>query len=333
MTADTYLVTGGAGFIGSNILARLAADPAKRVVISDRLRHADDGKWLNIAKHPIFDIVAPENVVEWLRANVRSISGVIHMGAISATTETDVDRIIENNFHLSKALWDVCTAHQKPFIYASSAATYGDGAFGFDDDNAFEATLRLRPLNAYGFSKRLFDLYALRQAGSGHAPPQWAGLRFFNVYGPNEYHKGRMRSVVHQVFPKALAGETMRLFKSHNPDYADGGQLRDFVYVEDCARIVEWLLASKTQAGIINVGTGKARSFADLAGAVYAALGRPATIDFDPMPEDLRGRYQYFTEAKMGRLKTLGYPGTMTELEAGIGDYVSSYLNTPDRYR
>lgn len=324
------VITGGAGFIGSNIAGRLAGRADSEIAVVDNFGAADDGKWRNLAKHPISDFVAPADLAAFLDAHWRRIEAVVHMGAISATTEQDVDLIVATNINLSKFIWDWCVAKAKPLIYASSAATYGDGALGFGDDNSYAAQAALRPLNAYGWSKQAFDLYALRSAARGHAPPLWSGLKFFNVYGPNEQHKGAQKSVVAHMFPSAAAGKAVRLFRSHNPAYADGGQLRDFIYVRDVADVVEWLLAANKGAGIVNVGTGHARSFADLAAALYAALGKVPEIDFIDTPEALRAKYQYFTEADMRRLRDLGYNNQFTPIEAGVADYVTRYLATDD---
>lgn len=327
-----YVITGGAGFIGSNIAAALDKKGADPVVIVDRLRHGE--KWRNIAKRNLYDIVHPDHLAAFLEENTREISGIIHMGAISATTETDADLIVETNFRLSRDLWVWCGENGKPFIYASSAATYGDGTHGFDDDMADDALAALRPLNAYGWSKLLFDRWVATELSNDQPrPPQWAGLRFFNVYGPNEYHKGRMQSVVSQIQPLAAAGETCRLFKSHNPDYQDGGQLRDFVFVEDCADVIVWLIEHAAVSGLFNLGTGNARSFADLAAAVYAASDTEFKVEFIPTPEDIREKYQYFTQANMTRLRDAGYGGQFTSLEAGVEKYVRDYLATDDPHK
>jgi ADP-L-glycero-D-manno-heptose 6-epimerase len=333
MSRRIILVTGGAGFIGSNIVARLTEQDAFDVAVCDRLRGADTGKWRNLAKHPIADIVAPEAVFDWLAANAAALEAVVHMGAISSTTEPDADRIIHTNFSLSRDLFRWCAAQGVRLIYASSAATYGDGALGFDGRDDLQALQALRPLNAYGWSKALFDLFAVRQASRGAAPPQWAGLKFFNVYGPNEYHKGAMRSVAAKIWPDVAAGGPVRLFKSHRDGYADGGQLRDFVYVRDAAEVTAWLLANPVVNGIYNLGSGSARSFKDLAEAVFHAAGQAPRIDYIDMPQALRGQYQYFTEADMTRLNAAGYPAPMTSLEEGVADYVRSYLATGDVYR
>lgn len=327
-----FIVTGGAGFIGSRIAARLAALSDARVVVADRLRQAPLGKWRNIAKHPIADIVAPEDLFGFLEQHWRQVRAVIHMGAISSTTETDVDAILDANVRLSQRLWIWCAARQKPLIYASSAATYGGGERGFVDDNTAAAITALAPLNAYGWSKRVFDLYAVREAAAGRAPPRWAGLRFFNVYGPNEYHKGAQQSVVAHMHRALAAGEPVRLFKSHRDGIADGEQKRDFVYVDDCAALAAWLATSDVQAGIVNVGSGQARSFLDLSKALFSALGRPHEVEFVETPQAIRDKYQYFTQADLTRLRALGYDAAATPLEAGVGAYVSQYLNTDDPY-
>ncbi len=332
MSRRLVLVTGGAGFIGSNIVARLCED-GYEVAVCDRLREAALGKWRNLAKHPIVDLVAPEALPAWLEGHGRELAAVVHMGAISSTTEPDVDRIVANNFVLSRELWRFCAKQGVRLIYASSAATYGDGARGFDDDNDPAALAALRPLNPYGWSKALFDLHAVRSAGRKDGPPQWVGLKFFNVYGPNEHHKGAMRSVAAQIWPAVRDGEAVRLFKSHSVDYADGGQLRDFVHVRDAAEVVAWLLANEGVSGVYNLGSGAARSFADLAAAVFRAGGRTPEIQYVDMPEGLRDAYQYYTCAAMGRLRAAGYPQAFTTLEDGVGDYVARYLSQPDPYR
>ena len=332
MSGSLILVTGGAGFIGSNIAARLAADPGVDVVVCDRLRTADSGKWRNLSKHPIADFIAPEAMFDWLGRHVDALTAVVHMGAISSTTEPDADAIIHNNFSLSRDLFRWCVTNRRRLIYASSAATYGDGSQGFDGLDDVASLAALRPLNAYGWSKCLFDLYAARAALRGHAPPQWVGLKFFNVYGPNEAHKGPMKSVAAQIWPQASRGERVRLFKSHREGYADGGQLRDFVYVRDVADIVAWLLQSEQVSGVFNLGSGQARSFRDMAEAVFRAAGQTPQIDYFDMPEGLRAKYQYFTEARMDRLRQAGYAAPMTALEAGIEDYVRHYLSQDDSY-
>ncbi|HEX3889030.1 MAG TPA: ADP-glyceromanno-heptose 6-epimerase [Phenylobacterium sp.] len=326
-------VTGGAGFIGSNIVAKLAEDRSLDVVVCDRLREAEFGKWRNIAKHPIGDFVAPEDMFDWLEKRWRDVEVVVHMAAVSSTTEPDADKIVHSNFTLSRDIFRWCADRQRRLIYASSAATYGDGAHGFDDDNDYEALAALRPLNTYGWSKALFDIFAVRQAARDYAPPQWVGLKFFNVYGPNEEHKRSMKSVASQIWPQVRDGHGVQLFKSYREGVPDGGQKRDFVYVRDVADITQWLLANEQVKGVFNLGSGEARTFENMARAVFAAAGKTAQIDYTPMPPAIRDKYQYFTEAKMDRLKAAGYAKPMTPLEEGIGDYVRTYLSQPDPYR
>lgn len=326
------LVTGGAGFIGSNIVAALA-ERKERVVVCDSL--GTGVKWRNIAKHEIHDLVAPEHCLDWLQRNHAEVRAVLHMGAISATTETDADRLAELNVRSSLALWQSCAALGKPFIYASSAATYGDGSAGFEDDGRPGALARLRPLNAYAWSKQLVDRSIARRLAQGEAkPPQWVGLKFFNVFGPNEYHKGPMRSVAVQLHAQARGTGRMRLFKSTDLKLADGGQRRDFVYVRDCAEVVLWLLDNPKVSGLFNLGSGKARSFLDLAKVVQQSLPKlNLAIEFFDMPEALKSGYQNFTEAPMARLKAAGYQKPFTGLEEAVADYVTTYLEAPDPYR
>lgn len=322
------VITGGAGFIGSNLTAALARQAPGDVVVCDWLGSGD--KWKNIAKCELADVLTPDRLMDFLGS--RRIEAILHMGAISSTTETDVDRIVANNVRLTLDLWDWCARHRTPFVYASSAATYGDGAQGFDDDGEMDSLEKLRPLNPYGWSKHLFDRIVARRASRHAVPPQWVGLKFFNVYGPNEYHKGSMQSVVAKSYPIAACGRPVRLFQSHDPAYPDGGQLRDFVYVKDCVRVIQWLLEHAKVSGLFNVGTGHARSFADLAGAVFDALGRESNIEYVAMPEEIRGKYQYFTQAKMERLRQAGFDAPFTTLEDGVRDYVLNYLAASDPY-
>ncbi len=327
------VVTGGAGFIGSNLVAALSERGARDVVVCDWL--GDGAKWRNIAKHAVADIVAPGDLVDFLAARgAGGVEAVFHMGANSSTTETDVDLILEQNYGFSMELWDQCATMGIRLIYASSAATYGDGGAGFDDDSAAEALARLRPLNPYGWSKHLFDQQVARFTESeGPAPPQWVGLKFFNVYGPNEYHKGAMQSVVAHKFPLARDGRPVTLFKSAHPDYADGGQMRDFIYVRDCVDVMLWLYDQPQINGLFNLGTGRARSFDDLAAVLFAALDRPVAIDYIDMPDAVRDHYQYRTQAEMGRLRAAGYAAPFTSLEDGVGDYARRYLSAADPYR
>ena len=321
------LVTGGAGFIGSNVVAALN-DAGRDVAVCDVLGH--DGKWRNLAKRQLVDIVPPAELPDWLKG--RRLDAIIHLGAISETTATDGDLVIETNFRLSMRLLDWCTANATALIYASSAATYGDGAQGFSDDASLLQTLR--PMNLYGWSKHLFDMAIAERAGRGEKlPPQWAGLKFFNVFGPNEYHKGTMASVLARRFDDVRSGRVVQLFKSNRDGIADGDQRRDFIYVDDVVRVVMWLLANPKVSGLFNVGTGKARSFRDLMLASYAALGRRPNIEYIDMPESIRDSYQYFTEAKVDRLLGAGYNGGFTALEDAVGLYVKGFLDTADRFR
>lgn len=325
-----YVVTGGAGFIGSHVVAALAAR-RQDVVVCDWLR--SDERWRNLAKHEIADIVAPEDLPDWLRANQTKVEAVIHMGAISSTTETDVDLITLNNVRTTLRLLEWCTETKTRFIYASSAATYGDGARGFDDAFSCDALALLRPLNAYGWSKHVVDRRIARLAEQEHTlPPQWAGLKFFNVYGPNEYHKDHMQSVIAKNYSLIRAARPLGLYRSYRPEYADGGQLRDFVYVRDCVDVILWLVDHSHVSGLFNLGTGKARTWLDLAHALFDAAGQPRRIEFVDMPENLRGKYQYFTEARMDRLRSAGYDRPFTSLEEGISTYVRNYLAADDPY-
>lgn len=325
-----YLVTGGAGFIGSNIVAQLARR-GEHVVVCDWFGTND--KWKNIAKYRVHDVIAPEQLGGWLAQHSNLIQGIIHMGAISATTERDVDLIVRSNFQLSLDLWTRCAEHQWPFIYASSAATYGDGANGFDDKFEPDALDRLRPLNPYGWSKHVFDRRVCRTVSDGdRAPPKWAGLKFFNVYGANEYHKGSMRSLIATNYERIASGEPLRLFRSCRADYQDGGQKRDFVYVADCVSIVLWMLDNPFPSSVYNVGSGQARSWLDLGRTFFQSAKLPEYIEYIDMPEGLRSSYQYFTEAPMEKLRSAGYRPPMTSLEDGVRDYVTRYLSSEDRY-
>lgn len=317
---DLILVTGGAGFIGSHIVCALTGT-GRRVVISDLLRTGD--KWRNIAPAQLHDIVRPDALPAWLDRHRSEVVAIVHMAAISSTTETDLDRFVANNIRLSLDLWEWCTANAVRFVYASSAATYGDGSAGFKDDQEPAALAALRPLNAYGWSKHVVDRRIIDDVVHGRSrPPQWAGLKFFNVYGPNELHKGEMQSVIGKICPLVAAGSPVHLFRSHHPGYADGGQLRDFVYIKDCVAAVMWLLGNPTVSGLFNVGSGTARSFLDLVKAVGAAIGREPDIRFIDTPAELREKYQYFTQADMTKLRTIGFDRPFHSLEDGVQDYV-----------
>ena len=324
------LVTGGAGFIGSNVVAALNEAGRADVAVCDVLGH--EGKWRNLAKRQLADFVPPMELDDWLKG--RRLDAIIHLGAISDTTATDGDLVMETNFRLSMRLLDWCTATSTPLIYASSAATYGDGALGFGDDWSMAALKKLRPMNLYGWSKHLFDMAVVARFERGEKlPPQWVGLKFFNVFGPNEYHKGAMMSVLTRRFDDIRQGRSVQLFKSHRDGIADGDQRRDFIYVDDAVRVVMWLLATPSVSGIFNVGTGKARSFKDLMLSAYSALGLTPNIQYIDMPEAIRGSYQYFTQSEVDRLCGAGYNGGFTVLEDAVGLYVRGYLESADRFR
>jgi ADP-L-glycero-D-manno-heptose 6-epimerase len=324
------LVTGGAGFIGSNVVASLNEAGRTDIAVNDML--GSDGKWRNLANRQIADFVPPADLLRWLDG--RKLEAVVHMGAISSTTVTDGDAVMETNFRLSMRLLEWCAAARTPFIYASSAATFGDGQKGFSDDWSISALKALKPMNLYGWSKHMFDMAVVeRAARKEKMPPQWAGLKFFNVFGANEYHKGEMMSLVAKRFDEAKAGEPIRLFKSHRPGVADGEQKRDFIYVDDAIAVVRWLMETPSVSGIYNVGTGQARSFRDLMTAMFAALGRPPAIEYIDMPVTLRDSYQYFTQAETANLRRAGYNADFTPLEAAVKRYVNCYLDRADRYR
>ncbi|WP_424140740.1 ADP-glyceromanno-heptose 6-epimerase [Roseomonas chloroacetimidivorans] len=325
------LLTGAAGFIGSNLLARLNEVGMTDVVICDVL--GTEGKWRNLRNHEFNDFVPIGALKDWL-GQAPELEAVIHLGANSDTTASDGDEVMDHNFACSLMLWRYCTAAKIPLIYASSAATYGNGEAGFLDQDTPDFLAMLRPLNLYGWSKHIFDRRVARELEQGRpAPLRWYGLKFFNVYGPNEYHKGHMRSGVFNVTSAVLRGEPARLFASDRPDFADGGQSRDFVFVNDICDVMVWLLRSAAPSGLYNVGSGKARSWADLARAVFAALGKQPAIEFMPMPDALRGRYQYWTEADISKLRTAGYNKPMTSLEEGVSRYVRQYLVNENHYR
>jgi ADP-L-glycero-D-manno-heptose 6-epimerase len=319
-SGELFLVTGGAGFIGSHIVRDLAQRGA-RVVVCDLMRAGE--KWRNLASAPLHDLIRPEALFDLLARCGERLSAIVHMGAISSTTEIDIDRLVAANIRLTIDLWEWCAANRVRLLYASSAATYGNGEAGFADDDSPQGLARLKPLNAYGWSKHLVDRRIAADVAAGRpVPPQWAALKFFNVYGPGEAHKGPMQSVASKILPVVEAGGAVTLFKSHDPRYPDGGQLRDFVYVEDCVAIVRWLLANPGTSGLFNAGSGKARSFADLVAAVGAALGREAQIRYVDTPAEIRDKYQYFTEADMTKLRRAGFTQPMHSLEEGVRDFV-----------
>jgi ADP-L-glycero-D-manno-heptose 6-epimerase len=324
------VVTGGGGFIGSVLAWALNEAGRADIVIVDRFGR--DEKWRNIAKRDLSEIVPTEKFPGWLDRYSSEVEAVFYLCANSSTTERDADLIIDTNLNSSIAIWRWCAAQQKPLLYASSAATYGDGTQGFDDAGGLAELKRLKPMNLYGWSKHAFDLWALREAAKGHAPPLWIGLKFFNVFGPNEYHKGEMMSLVAKNHARIAAGEAIRLFKSHRPGIADGDQKRDFIYVKDCAAAMLWLWRQGRESGIYNLGTGTAKSFRELMEATGAVCGGPPKIDYVDTPPAIRSNYQYVTEAKMGRLRGLGYNAPFTPLGEAVEDFVINYLAQPDPY-
>jgi ADP-L-glycero-D-manno-heptose 6-epimerase len=320
------VVTGGAGFIGSAFVAKLNAEGQDDIIVVDEL--GDSEKWKNLVRRRYADYLHKDAFLEMIVGDrvPFPVEAVVHMGACSSTTEQDADYLMENNFHYSCRLADWALAKGVRFIYASSAATYGDGSLGFSDDD--RQTRGLQPINMYGYSKQLFDLRVLREGLQDRV----AGIKFFNVFGPNEYHKGDMTSVVFKAFHQIRETGRVRLFKSYRPEYDDGGQKRDFVYVKDCVEILWWLLNHREANGIFNLGTGQARTWNDLIWAVFAALGRPVEIDYIEMPEALQGQYQYFTEAQMDKLRAAGCPMRFGTLEEAVGDYVRNHLLKADPY-
>ena len=323
------IVTGAAGFIGSAFVWQLNTMGIEDIIVSDKLRTED--KWLNLAKRKYYDWVDKDDLFNYLETTSEKITAIIHMGACSATTEKDADFLMENNYEYSKRLWEYAVEKDAVYIYASSAATYGDGERGYNDEIELSEHEDLRPLNKYGYSKKIFDVWALKQKKT---PKKWFGLKFFNVYGPQEYHKGRMASMVFHTFNQFSAEKEVKLFKSHKEEYKDGYQLRDFVYIKDITDIMYFLMTGENAAnGVYNLGTGKARAFYELAKSTIESMnGDIKGIKFVDMPEDLRGKYQYFTEAKMEKLKKAGYKNSFTSLEEGVKDYVQNYLMKEDKY-
>ena len=312
------IVTGGAGFIGSCIVRALNDAGIEDVIVVDDIACTE--KWKNLRNKRYTEYIHKKDFLAQLPRFAGKVTHVIHMGACSSTTENDFDYLYQNNFAFTKALWTFCAEQGISFIYASSAATYGDGALGFSDRMDIKG---LMPLNGYGYSKQIFDLWAEKQTVS---PAQHVGFKFFNVYGPNEYCKGSMASVILHGYRTVKAEGVIRLFKSYRPEYADGGQLRDFVYVKDICSAVLFMMEHPAVSGLFNLGTGKARSFADLGRSIFAALGLPEHIEYIEMPESLRSKYQYFTEASMDKLREAGYTKPFYSLEDGAREYVQNYL-------
>ena len=289
---------------------------------------------INIAKRRLYDLIHPQMAGDFLERFRGKIRGVLHLGGISTTTETDVNSLVRSNIRLSIDLWNYCANENIPLVYASSGATYGDGSQGFLDRFDEDYLSRLRPLNAYGWSKHVFDRWVLRRIETGApSPPRWAGLKFFNVYGPNEYHKDGQRSVAVQMHAQIRECGRVRLFRSENPDYPDGGQMRDFVWIGDCVRVALWALKHPAaKSGLYNVGSGTARSFLDQAKIMFASMNRSPNIDFIDIPDNLRGKYQYYTCASMDKLRAAGFAEPLTSLEEGVRFYVRNYLESNDRY-
>lgn len=314
------VVTGAAGFIGSCLVSRLNKDGKTDLILVDDFSR--DEKAPNLEGKKYAEKIDRDRFVEWFQENFRKIEIVYHIGARTDTTEFNKAIFDKLNVEYSKALWNICTEHQIPLVYASSAATYGLGEHGYSDNH--DVVAKLKPLNPYGDSKNDFDKWVLTQKT---CPPNWYGLKFFNVYGPNEYHKGRMASVIFHAFNQITASGGMKLFRSHNPEYSDGGQLRDFVYVKDVVDVILFLGKNKPQNGLYNLGTGEARTFLDLANNTFASLNKTSNISFIDTPADIRDKYQYFTEADMSKLRKAGYSAPFHSLEEGVADYVKNYLN------
>ena len=314
------IITGAAGFIGSCLVEKLNSEGYFDLVLVDDF--SDDQQNKNFEGKRFSKQVERGEFIEWLKENHLHVQFVFHLGARTDTTEFDYELLNRLNLEYTKEVWNTCNEFGLPLVYASSAATYGLGEHGYDDD---ESTLeKLKPLNPYGDSKNDFDIWAVKQP---RKPFFWAGLKFFNVYGPNEYHKGRMASVIFHTYNQIMKSGEMKLFQSHNPDFKDGEQMRDFVYVKDVVDVMYFLMHHRKDSGIYNLGSGKARTFLDLAKNTFKALGKEPNITFIPTPEDIRDKYQYFTEAKMDKLASIGYHKPFSSLEAGVEDYVKNYLS------
>lgn len=319
------VVTGAAGFIGSYFVGYLNREGEDQLILVDDFSNEEKNKNLE-GKH-YQKKIERSTFVEWFNDNANEVDFVFHLGARTDTTEFDRELLYELNTEYTKAIWKACSEHMIGLVYASSAATYGLGEYGYKDDH--QVIHQLKPLNPYGDSKNEFDKWALDQE---KAPPFWCGLKFFNIYGPNEYHKGRMASVIFHAFNQIQATDAMKLFQSHNPDFKDGEQKRDFVHVHDLAMIMDWMAENQPENGLYNLGTGEARTFLDLVHATFDALGKEVNISFIPTPEDIRDKYQYFTEADMSKLKAAGYPHDFYSLEEGVKTYVQDFLNGHNYY-
>ena len=314
------LITGVAGFIGSNV-ARALSLSGNDIVGSDRLRTGD--KWRNLSGIRLHDLITPEALPDWLTAYAGRVDRIIHLGAVSDTMEVDADRIVRDNIRLSLDLWAWCARHDTSLIYASSAATYGDGKHGFVDSEDEALLERLRPLNAYGWSKHFVDRRIMSDVATERpTPQQWVGLKFFNVYGPGEGHKGSMKSLITKILPVIKEAQCVKLFRSYNPRYEDGEQLRDFVYVDDVVSVIEWLSETPSVSGLFNLGSGIARTWNDVVRVASTCLGQPTRIEYVAMPAHLQSQYQYFTQAPIEKLRSAGWSGQATSLEEGISKYV-----------
>jgi ADP-L-glycero-D-manno-heptose 6-epimerase len=316
---QTIAVTGAAGFIGSCLTGYLNELGFKNLILVDDF--SKEGKSNNLKGKQFIAKVHRNQFFEWLREHPGQVNYIFHLGARTDTTEMDYNVHKKYNLDYTKDLWELCTEQQIPLVFASSAATYGNGEFGYKDDS--ELPEKLQPLNPYGRSKNEVDIWALEQK---QHPPFWAGVKFFNVYGPNEYHKGRMASVIFHAFNQIKSKGEVTLFRSHNPEYKDGEQLRDFIYVRDIINICIWLMEQQPASGLYNAGTGKARTFKDLVKAIFTTLGLPEKINYIDTPEDIRDKYQYFTEADMTKVHAAGYDKAFYSLEDGIREYVADYL-------
>ncbi len=315
------VITGSAGFIGSCLVSKFNSERISDIILVDDFSKHEKDNNLNGKKFK--QKIERSEFLNWFNVNYNAVAHVIHIGARTDTTEFNVELFNELNLNYTKTIWEICSQHAIPLIYASSAATYGLGESGYNDDES--KIPLLKPLNPYGDSKNDFDKWAIQQKQS---PPHWQGLKFFNVYGPNEYHKARMASVIFHAFHQIKNSGKVKLFKSHNPDYTDGGQLRDFVYVKDVTNVIWFLYSNQPKSGIYNLGSGTARTFLDLANATFAALNVEPNIEFIDTPIDIRDKYQYFTEAIMEKLISAGYKKSFTTLEEGVNDYVKNYLVT-----
>lgn len=316
------IVTGGAGFIGSNIVCRLS-ERNEEVVIIDNIDSHE--KWMNIKDSKVTKLVHPDQTMIFLENNKTDITLIIHMGAISSTVEKDINSIIDTNIHLSEKLWDFCVDNNKRFLYASSAATYGDGKTGYIDQDDLVINNKLKPLNPYGWSKDFFDRVVLNSVYSrGKHPEQYVGFKFFNVYGPNEMHKKEQKSMIANIFLSLKQHKKIKLFKSYKKDFQNGGQLRDFIWIKDVVDVIIWFVDNKDKNGIFNVGTGEVRSFKEMASIICEVLNIKCNIKYIDMPEKLKAQYQYYTCADISKLRSVGYKGKFTSLEDGVKEYIGN---------